>query len=203
MPGGIAGNPRTRPDRSSSMWSASDEALLAGLAAGDAVAATAFIRRYQRRVYGLAVVIVGDRAVAEEVAQEALVRAWRHAGAYDPRRGSVATWLLTITRNLSIDALRLHRSDPIDPDTLAALDLRDRAPDPADAAAARVEADRLRDAIADLPPDQQRALVLAAFRGRTAREIGELDGIPIGTAKTRIRSAMLRLRAALVEGSAS
>ena len=184
------------------MWSASDEALLAGLAAGDADAATAFIRRYQRRVFGLAVVIVGDRAVAEEVAQEAFVRAWRHAAAFDARRGSVATWLLTITRNLSIDALRLNRSDPVDPDDLVALDLRTQERDPGDAAALAVESDRLRRAIADLPPDQRRALVLAAFRGATAREIGELDGIPLGTAKTRIRSAMLRLREALVEDAA-
>ena len=184
------------------MWSASDEALLAGLAAGDADAAAAFIRRYQRRVYGLAVVIVGDRALAEEVAQEALVRAWRHAGAYDARRGSVATWLLTITRNLSIDALRLRRADPFDPEALLGLDLRDGGPDPADAATTNTEVDRLRHALLDLPPEQRRALVLAAFRGATAREISEADGIPVGTAKTRIRSAMLRLRAALVEDPA-
>jgi RNA polymerase sigma factor (sigma-70 family) len=82
-----------------------DEALLAGMAAGDAQAAAAFVRRYQARVYGLALTVVGLPAVAEEVAQEAFVRAWRFAGGYDPRRGAVATWLLTITRNAAVDVL--------------------------------------------------------------------------------------------------
>jgi hypothetical protein len=77
----------------------SDEALLPGLAAGDADAATAFTRRFQARVYGLVLTIVRDEATAEDVAQETFVRAWRHARAYDPRRGSVATRLLTIARN--------------------------------------------------------------------------------------------------------
>src|SRR4051794_36732891 len=75
----------------------SDEPLLAGLGAGDRRAAAAFVRRFERRVYGLALTVVGDPALAEDIAQEALTRAWRHAQAYDPRRGAVATWLLTIT----------------------------------------------------------------------------------------------------------
>src|SRR5690606_26961612 len=97
------------------MWSASDEALLAGLASGDADAATAFVRRYQARVFGLALTMLREREVAEEVAQETFLRAWRHAGAYDPRRSGVATWLLSITRNLAIDRLRMRRTDPVDP----------------------------------------------------------------------------------------
>jgi RNA polymerase sigma factor (sigma-70 family) len=86
--------------------SLSDEALLAGLAAGQTDAAAAFIRRYQARVYGLAVTIVRDPGTAEDVAQETFVRAWRHAHTYDPRRGRLATWLLTIARNLAIDVVR-------------------------------------------------------------------------------------------------
>ena len=92
------------------MWAAPDDALLAGFAVGDSDAAAAFIRRHQRRVFGLALAVVGDPVLAEDVAQEAFARAWRHAGAYDPRRGSVPTWLLTITRNLAIDAARLRRA---------------------------------------------------------------------------------------------
>ncbi len=88
---------------------------MAGFAAGDTDAATAFVRRYQARVFGLAVTMVGDPAAAEEIAQEAFARAWRHAGSYDARRGRVATWLLTITRNLAIDHLRAHRAEPLDP----------------------------------------------------------------------------------------
>ena len=79
------------------------------MAAGDADAASAFVGRFQRRVYGLALTITGEARTAEDVAQEALLRAWRHAAAYDPRRGSVATWLLTITRNVAIDMVRVRR----------------------------------------------------------------------------------------------
>src|SRR5213083_1259414 len=98
------------------MWSVSDETLLAGLASGEHDAAVAFVRRFQRRVFGLALAILGDPAAAEDVAQEAFARAWRHAAAYDPRRGPVANWLLVITRNLAVDAARLRRALPIDPD---------------------------------------------------------------------------------------
>ncbi|MCW3036253.1 MAG: hypothetical protein JWM17_1565, partial [Actinobacteria bacterium] len=93
----------------------SDEALLEGMGLGERAAASAFVKRFQARVYGLALSIVGDPVLAEDLAQEALTKAWRNAGAYDPRRGAVATWLLTITRNLAIDALRLHRARPSEP----------------------------------------------------------------------------------------
>jgi RNA polymerase sigma-70 factor (ECF subfamily) len=79
--------------------SAADDTLLAAYGTGDPDAAAAFVRRHQARVYGLARSIVVDPILAEDVAQEAFTRAWRHAGTYDARRGSVPTWLLTITRN--------------------------------------------------------------------------------------------------------
>src|SRR5262245_31335211 len=97
----------------------SDEALLAGLAAGETSAAAAFVRRYQARVYGLVITIVRDPGIAEDVSQEAFVRAWRSAGTYDARRGRVATWLLTIARNAAIDATRVRRPEPVDPDVVA------------------------------------------------------------------------------------
>src|SRR5947209_7820078 len=178
------------------MWEASNEALLAGFATGDPDAATAFLRRFQRRVYGLARMIVGDTALAEDVAQEAFVRAWRHGMAYDARRGSVPTWLLTITRNLAIDAVRLHRPQPVDPETIALLgwEAEGAGSSPAAAAEAHDDERKLRHAIARLPDEQRRALVLAAIGGRTAKEISESEGIPLGTAKTRIRAGMTKLR---------
>lgn len=180
------------------MWEASNEALLAGFVTGDPDAAAAFIRRFQRRVYGLARTIVGDAALAEDVAQEAFVRAWRHGLAYDPRRASVPTWLLTITRNLAIDSVRLRRPQPIDPDAIAQLGWEaGEGGSPSAAAEAHDEEGRLRAAIRLLPEDQRRALVLAAIGGRTAKEISESEGIPIGTAKTRIRAGMIKLRATL------
>ena len=179
------------------MWSVSDEALLAGLASGESDAAVAFIRRFQRRVFGLAMTILSDTAAAEDVAQETFARAWRHADAFDPRRGPVATWLLTIARNLAIDTLRLRRADPVDPDTLVSVQGAAADAGPEERAMMGDDARRLHEALATLPTDQRRALVLAAFYGKTAREIGESENVPLGTAKTRIRSAMIKLRASL------
>jgi RNA polymerase sigma-70 factor (ECF subfamily) len=180
------------------MWRASDEALLAGLAAGDPEAAVAFVRRYQRRVFGLALTLLGDRDRADDVAQEAMVRAWRHADAYDARRGSVTTWLLTITRNVAVDALRASRSTPVEDERLDALlpASRDVAPEHAVAAD---ELRRVAGALDALPVEQRRALLLMRLRGFTAADVAEHDGIPLGTAKTRVRAAMLRLREELVD----
>ena len=111
----------------------SDEALLAGMAVGEQAAAVTFVRRYQRRVFGLAYSMTSDAGVAEDVAQEAMIRVWRHAPVFDPRRGSVASWVLTITRNLAIDALRLRRAVPTDPDDFAASALRSNEHNPEDA----------------------------------------------------------------------
>jgi RNA polymerase sigma factor (sigma-70 family) len=185
------------------MWDATDDALVAGLAAGDEEAATALVRRYQRRVFGLAMAMVHDRQTAEDIAQEAFVRAWRHAPAFDPRRASVVTWLSTITRNLAIDSIRLRRSEPLDPATLLSLIGAASGRGPAESAVAATEGDRLREALGELPEEQRRALVLTAICGRTSQEVSRDEGIPLGTAKTRVRTAMLRLRSLLVEEAES
>jgi RNA polymerase sigma factor (sigma-70 family) len=184
-------------------WVPADDALLAGYGTGDPQAAAAFIRRHQARVYGLAQSIVVDPSLAEDVAQEAFTRAWRHAATYDPRRGTVPTWLLTITRNLAIDALRLRRSVPIDPASFAALNLTATGTesDPGHAAELADHTTRLRAALADLPGPQRRALVLSGLCGRTAKEVSEYEGIPLGTAKTRIRTGLRKLRLVLAEDS--
>ena len=180
------------------LWpSLSDEALLAGLAAGEADAAAAFVRRFQARVYGLALTIVGDEGRAEDVAQEAFVRAWRHAATYDARRGRVVTWLLTIARNLAIDSIRVKSVEPLDPDVVATRLQGGTGTGSAEERAAPDERERVRRALAGLPADQRRPLFLAVYMGRTAREISELEGIPLGTVKTRIRTAMLRLHDSL------
>jgi RNA polymerase sigma factor (sigma-70 family) len=175
----------------------SDEALVAGVASGDQDAASEFVRRYQRRIFGLASTIVRDVGLAEDVAQEAFVRAWRHAASYDPRRGTVTTWLLTITRNLAIDTLRVRRPTAVDPESLPGLHLASADPSPDEVPGLRDDAAPLRAAIGRLPEEQRRALIMAGLLGYTAREVSEVEGIPLGTAKTRIRTALLRLRAAL------
>ena len=175
----------------------SDEALLAGMAVGDQSAAVTFTRRYQRRVFGLAYSMTSDPSLAEDVAQEAMLRVWRHAPVFDPRRGSVTSWVLTITRNLAIDALRLRRAVPTDPDDFAATAMVSAEYNPEDAVRRGDVRQLVRNALETLPDEQRRAVVLAAVYGRTALEISESEGIPLGTAKTRIRTALIRMRAAV------
>ena len=141
----------------------SDEVLLAGFAASDRTASAAFVERFQRRVYGLALTVVGEPRAAEDVAQEAMVRAWRHGEAFDARRGSVVTWLLTITRNAAIDALRVRRPVAIDPGDLIAMAPPAAGRDPGDVVALHGDIVGLRAALATLPEEQQRAVVMAGL----------------------------------------
>lgn len=179
------------------MWKLSDESLLAGFASKDPEVTAAFVRRFQGRVFGLALTIVKDAAVAEEIAQETLARAWEHAGAYDARKGRVDTWLLTIARNLSIDARRMRAREVTNQDGAALLQLISSEPDPEGRGVLADEKRRLHEAIVGLPEQQRRALLLATFEGLSGKEISEVEGIPLGTAKTRLHTAMLNLRAAL------
>ncbi|MCU1490428.1 MAG: hypothetical protein JWM85_1833 [Acidimicrobiaceae bacterium] len=174
-----------------------DEALLAAMALGDETAGLAFVRRYQRRVYGLALSVLNDATAAEDVAQEAFLRAWKHASVFDHRRGAVATWLLTITRNLAIDAVRARRSVPVGPDDLVWMRLASGERSVEESVVVADSTDRLHVALAELPAEQRRAVALAGIYGRTAAEVAAHEQIPLGTAKTRIRAGITKLRAAL------
>lgn len=180
-----------------------DEALVLGLGQADPDAAGAFVHRYQRRVYGLARSIVRDPAQAEEIAQEALIRAWRHAGAYDARRGSLSTWVLTITRNVAVDALRRKAAEPTDPQALIFLDQPARGSMPDEVATLTDETERVKAALARLPREQRRAILLATFYGYTAKEISQTEAIPLGTAKSRIRWGLRKMRSLLEEDEPS
>jgi RNA polymerase sigma-70 factor (ECF subfamily) len=172
-----------------------DETLLAGLGAGDAELALAFVRRFQGVVFGVAVTIVRDPGAAEDVAQQAFEQAWRHAQVYDSRRGSVRSWLTAITRNLAIDVLRGRTSAPVDPRDLPAL-LTAMTDTPERLAVAHDSAAALRRALASLPQGQARAVAMAGIYGMTARQVADAEQVPLGTAKTRIRDGMRKLRAA-------
>lgn len=175
---------------------AEDAALLAGLALGDPAVSTAFVRRFQSVVFGLAVGITRDPRAAEDVSQEVFLRVWRAAATYDVRRASVLTWVLTITRNVAIDAVRARRSTPVDDVVLEHL-LRDtlaRTPNLEETAVHRLETERAVTRLRAVSPDQARAVVLAVLGGCTAAEVAEHEHIPLGTAKTRIRAGLLRLR---------
>jgi RNA polymerase sigma factor (sigma-70 family) len=175
----------------------SDETLVAGMAAGDERAAAAFVQRHQRRVFGIALAITADRSTAEDVAQEAFLRAWRHAAVFDPRRAPATSWLSTITRNLAIDALRLRRAIPIDPDDAVWIGIDTDEKTPEAHAEHAVAADRVRAALRAVPVDQRRALLRSAFYGQSANEIAAAESIPVGTAKSRIRLGLSKVREVL------
>lgn len=178
----------------------SDDALVAGMAVADERAAVSFVRRYQAKIYGLALSMVGDPALAEDIAQEAFFRVWKHAPVFDRRRGSVATWALTITRNLAVDFLRLRRAVCVDPaDELWAGFAAPPGQAPDELAELSEARSRIGEALAALPPEQSRALVLSAVFGYSASEISKAEGIPLGTAKTRIRRGLMKLRENLDE----
>jgi RNA polymerase sigma factor (sigma-70 family) len=177
------------------VWDASDEALLAGFATGDPDAAGAFVRRFQHRVIGLATLITHDATDAEEVAQDAFVRAWRYAASYDPRRGSVPGWLLAIVRNVAVDRVRVSgRRRETALDDIAADRWTEHLPDTADAIADRDAAAPVVTAVQALPAEQREALVAVTLYGLTARELSQATHVPLGTAKTRIRLGLRRLR---------
>ena len=164
---------------------------------GDGSAAARLYDRYASRVYGLGLVMLGNEAASEDLVQDTFVKIWRNATKFDPARGSLDTWVLLMARNLAIDALRRR---VLDARTVEATRPRDEA-DPAagpDVVAETADlADRARAAMASLSDGQRAALELAYFGGKTSTEVAELEGIPLGTAKTRIRTALLKLRESL------
>jgi len=134
-------------------------------------------------------------ALAEDLAQEALLSLWRKAHLFDPAKASAATWLFTIARNLRIDAIRREKRPELDPE--------DFMPEPGTAAddglAQADEEVRLRAALKDLPADQIQVVELSFFADKPHSEIAEALGIPLGTVKSRLRLAMARLKRVLGE----
>jgi RNA polymerase sigma factor (sigma-70 family) len=172
----------------------SDEALMAGVAAGHEPALHEFVDRFERRVYGAAIAITRDPALADEITQDTFMRVWRRAESFDPRRGTVIGWVMRITRNIAVDALRVRRPTAVDPMDLVGV--HDEAPGPASVNRVTTE---VRELLGSLPLEQARALLMAGFYGYTAAEIGEMEGVPLGTAKTRIRLGLDKLRTELHE----
>ena len=174
-----------------------DPSLMRGFASGDRQASEALYDRYASRIYGLGLVMLGNEAAAEDLVQDAFVKLLRTADNFDPTRGSLDTWVLLVARSLALDSLRRR---VLESRTLEATrPLSDADPDPGPEAVAETQdlVGRARRAMAGLTDGQRAALELAYFGGKTSAEVAELEGIPLGTAKTRIRSALIRLRQAL------
>ncbi|MBI3647391.1 MAG: sigma-70 family RNA polymerase sigma factor [Actinobacteria bacterium] len=165
------------------------EQLLAG--SDDAV--RTLYARFGRPVYTLGMRLLGTREAAEELTQDVFLTAWRKAARFDAARGRLSTWLMTIAHNLAVD--RLRRETGVSRPTLV---LVDEVPDAPSAGEEDVlmERDAALRALSSLTEAERRLLGRAYFRGLTAREIAEADGIPLGTVKTRLRAALIKVRRA-------
>ena len=149
------------------------------------------------RVLGLAVRVVRDPAQAEEVAQEAFLEIWRTSGRFDPAKGSPLGWLLTIVHRKAVDRVRSAEASTRRDTTYHQQNQPVEHDSTAEAAQASLEARRVRQALTSLTPVQREALELAYFGGYTHTEVATMLNLPVGTAKTRIRDGLIRLRDAL------
>ena len=183
-----------------------DEALIRLVVRAQADALSELYDRYSRLVFSLALNVVGDRATAEEITLDVFTRVWEKAETYRSDQAKVSTWLTSITRHRSIDVLRRQNARPeqhsvnwaeVSPEDMPSVN----SPEEATELAQRQE--RVRAAIAELPPDQKQALALAYFKGYTHREIAQALDEPLGTVKTRIRLAMHKLRGMLHDEEAA
>ncbi len=168
---------------------------------GDEAAFAQLYDAVSSRIFGLALRVVRDRAQAEEVCQEALLDIWRTAARFDPTKGSAISWVFTLVHRKAVDRVRSaeastrrdtsyhHKNQPVEHDTTA------------EAVEATFEARRVRTALGTLTEVQREALELAYFGGYTHTEVATMLDLPVGTAKTRIRDGLIRLRDAMGVGA--
>ena len=175
----------------------SDSERVARIRQRDRSALAALYDRYARSVYSLVLSIVRDRSAAEDIVQELFVQLWQYPDLYDAGRGAFAPWFLRMARNRAIDALRRRQRDRRLHERLHAVEWWTESDDPDALTVLGEEATRIRRALADLASEQRQVIELAYFGGLTQREIAEYLGIPLGTVKTRIRTALQRLADAL------
>ena len=172
-------------------------ALLKRAGRGDQQAFAELYDATSARVYGLAVRVVRNPAQAEEVAQEAYLEVWRSAGRFDPAQGSAVSWLLTIVHRRAVDRVRSAEAASRRDETYHHQNHTTPHDSTSDQAQSAMEARRVRGAMKTLTQIQREALELAYFGGYTHSEVATMLDIPIGTAKTRIRDGLIRLRDAL------
>jgi RNA polymerase sigma-70 factor (ECF subfamily) len=183
-----------RPDGKASMQrvgadSRSDAELLAQVADGDHGAFEELHRRYARPVLGIALRRMGDRGRAEDATQDTFASVWRSAARYDPSRGKATSWLFTVARNAIVDGLRRRQDATVaEPPDVPAGD-----PGPDEAAESEWVSWRVHRALETLPPQERTLVELAYWSGLSQSEIAERLAIPLGTVKTRTRSALHRL----------
>jgi len=172
------------------------DALLAMAAKGDRSAYSDFYDLAIERVYGISRRVLRDRALAEEVAQEVMVEVWRKAPQFDTEKGSALAWCSTIAHRRAVDRVRSEQARRNREQRSFEHD--SSADEIADALVLADEHDEVADAMATLTTTQQEAVRMAFYDGRTHTEVAELLDIPLGTAKTRIRDGLIKLRDAVV-----
>jgi RNA polymerase sigma-70 factor, ECF subfamily len=188
-----------RPARAVRVESGADtpEQLLVASAAGDQQAFAALYDHLASQVLGVALRVLRDRALAEEVAQEVFVEIWRKADRFDPERGSAAGWVATLTHRRAVDRVRSEQAARDRDERVQRRDSVRAFDEVSDTVGQRLDHWQVRQALAGLSDRQREAVELAYFQGHTYREVAHVLGIPEGTAKSRLRDALLRLRGSL------
>lgn len=170
-----------------------DVRLLKAIAAQDDAALGQLYDRYRLILFGVLVRILNNREEAEDVLQEVFLQVWRRAGDFDGNRGRPFTWLVTLARSRGIDRLRTLASR----ERTAVAGAAEPGDEVSDASSDAIRAEQrgvVNSALAQLPEEQKRLLMLAYFDGLTQSEIAKQLGSPLGTVKTRMRSGMIKLR---------
>lgn len=179
---------------------ATDGDLIARLLRGDIDAAARVYDRFAARSYSLARRILADDHLAQDVVQEVFVTLWRDVSKFNAARGSLSTWLLTLTHHRAVDAVRREESLRRRQERHEGLESAATSIDHVDdQVSSSMRRDRVRGALQVLPPPQREALTLSYFGGYTQREIASLTGTPLGTVKTRMLLGMARLRTSLAD----
>ena len=166
------------------------------VARGDEAALAELYDRFGRIAFALAARVLRDRALAEDAVQDAFLGAWRTAAAFDPARGTVSTWLMTLVHRRAVDLVRREdrrKTEPLDEAPVASGETTDER------AAVREERRRVQAALVQLPLDQREALELAYYGGLTQSELAERLGVPLGTVKSRMFAGLAKLRDLLAE----
>lgn len=174
------------------------------LIAGDIGALEVLYDRYSTLVFSVSLRVLYDRQLAEDVTQEVFLRLWRRPQSFDPNRGRLLSWLMSVTRNRAIDehrrlTRRVRTEEPAD-ESLPDRDEADGRDDPQLALALTELRLEVREAMRSLPAAQRQVIELGYFGGLTQVEIAERTGLPLGTVKTRVRLAMNKLRGQLGAG---
>jgi RNA polymerase sigma-70 factor (ECF subfamily) len=178
-----------------------DDQLVSRIAAGDASALEALYDRYVRQCFGLALRMVGEPGLAEEVVQEVFLKLWSRPDSYSPQKGAFVSWLLSLVHHRAVDELRKRSRTEVALDNdqpLSVINTRpDPQPDPSEQVWVMEQQRVVRQALGELPENQRLVLELAYFGGLSQSQIAERTSQPLGTVKTRMRMGLQNLRGQL------